>query len=88
MESSLKNSRHPVNCPWHYDWHRCNCGLFEILVYNEPGKDNDRITRRITVEDAIDKQILYAKSKNCSYDSQEDALEDFIALHWAIYEEL
>ena len=20
---------HPPDCPWHKDWHACNCGLFE-----------------------------------------------------------
>ena len=25
--SSLEE--HPPDCPWHKDWHACNCGLFD-----------------------------------------------------------
>ena len=26
-EDSLEE--HPPECPWHKDWHSCNCGLFD-----------------------------------------------------------
>lgn len=88
MESGIVSSKHPLECPWYRDWHHCNCGLFEVLLYSEPGKNEEVITHRVTVEDAIDKQILYAKSMGHFYTNQKDALDDFISLHFAIYEKI
>ena len=87
MESTLI-VQHPEDCGWHRDWHNCNCGLFDILVYIEPGDNEEVLTHRISVEDAINKQVLHAKHLGHTYSSQEDALQDFIANHWAWSERL
>lgn len=86
MESGITRSSHPTDCHWHRDWHACNCGLFNVLTYNEPGPNEEIVTKRITVEDAIDSQICYAKTLGYTYSSQDEALQDFIANHWASYE--
>ena len=23
-------NEHPSTCPWHQDWHRCDCGAFDL----------------------------------------------------------
>jgi len=79
---------HPPDCPWHTDWHRCSCGLFHTLVYVEPGEDDSVVTHRLTVEEAITRQFNHAKTMNYSYLSQDDALQDFIAVHWAWFEKI
>lgn len=86
MESGITSSRHPLDCHWHRDWHACNCGLFNVLVYSEPDYQDNIVIYRVTVEDAIEKQIAYAKNMGYFYPSQDAALSDFIALHWAKYE--
>jgi len=86
MESGIVSSKHPLECHWHNDWHACNCGLFNTIVYSEPDKDDKIVIHRVTVEDAIDKQIIYAKNMGCYYKTQDDALHEFMSLHWATYE--
>jgi hypothetical protein len=29
-----KFEEHPPECPWHFDWHKCNCGAFDGLENN------------------------------------------------------
>lgn len=85
MESSL-SPQHTKDCPWHIDWHQCNCGLFNTLVYSEPGEDGSILTKRISVEDAIKIQFSHASFMNQTYSSQDEALQDFMANHWATFE--
>lgn len=87
MESALIPS-HPKECGWHKDWHNCNCGLFDILVYVEPGEDDEPVTHRLSVEEAIGRQVAHGKAVGHTYSSQEDALQDFIANHWAWFEKI
>jgi hypothetical protein len=77
---------HSTYCGWHRDRHDCGCGLFDTLVYVEPGEGGSVLTRYLSAEEAIIKQVAHAASQNYLYSSQEDALKDFIALHWAWYQ--
>ena len=79
---------HPPDCPWHNDWHRCSCGLFDTLVYVEQGEDGSVVTHRLTAEEAIIRQFNHAKAMNYSYLSQDEALQDFIVVHWAWFEKI
>lgn len=74
---------HPADCGWHRDQHSCGCGLFNTLVYVEPGEGDAVITHHLSVEEAIILQVAHATSKDHIYSSQEEALSDFIGLHWA-----
>ena len=85
MESTLEPT-HPEDCPWHRDWHQCNCGLFNTLVYSEPGEDGSVLIRRVSAEMAIKIQIDHAKFMNQTYSSQDEALQDFMANNWATFE--
>jgi hypothetical protein len=87
MESALA-SKHHEECGWHRDWHNCSCGLFDILVYVEPGENEEPVSKRITAEEAIDKQVVHAKHLGYTYSSQEEALQDFIINNWAWFERL
>jgi len=86
MESGIVAAKHPLECNWHRDWHDCNCGLFNILVYSELDHQDKIVVHRLTVENAIEKQIAYAKNMGYIYPSQDDALSEFVALHCAKYE--
>jgi hypothetical protein len=87
VESTLIPA-HPKECGWYSDWHSCNCGLFDTLVYIEPGENDEVLTHRVSVEKAINRQVAHAKSLGHIYSSQEDALQDFIANHWAWFEKI
>jgi len=83
MEQALIPT-HSKSCGWHQDWHDCNCGLFDTLAYVEPDSDNQIKTFYLSVEEAITRQIGLAKKvQNHTYDSQEEALADFMAVNWA-----
>ena len=83
MESTL-NPAHREDCMWHIDWHKCNCGLFDTLAYVEPGNDGESLTHYLSVEEAIIRQTRSAKqSHGFEYNSQEEALSDFMANNWA-----
>ena len=79
---------HPKECGWHSDWHSCNCGLFDTLVYIEPGENDEPIAHRLFVEEAISRQVAHAKAVGYTYDSQDEALQDFIANNWAWFEKI
>lgn len=79
---------HSKECGWHTDWHTCNCGMFDILAYAEPGNHGEIITKRISVEEAIIKQVSHAKALGQTYTTQEEALQDFIANNWAWIERI
>lgn len=83
MESTLEPS-HKKDCRWHSDCHKCNCGLFDTLAYVEPGESGEPVTHYLSVEEAICKQVKQAEqSHNFTYNSQEEALLDFMANNWA-----
>jgi hypothetical protein len=81
-------AKHPPDCPWHQDWHKCNCGLFDFISYWEPTPSGQFIKNekhQFSKEEAINKQIDYAwKYHQYRYETQEEALQDFIAVNWAI----
>lgn len=29
VKKYFQREEHPPECPWHKDWHSCNCGLFD-----------------------------------------------------------
>lgn len=35
VSSIPQQKEHTENCDWHYDWHRCNCGMFDKGEQNE-----------------------------------------------------
>jgi hypothetical protein len=79
---------HNQDCPWHSDWHQCNCGLFDAVAYNEPAEDGSIRKNILTVEEAISRQLVYGKNKGYTYLSKDEAIEDFMALHWAWFEKI
>ena len=54
----------------------------KYLQFNEP----DRVVR-VTKEEAIAKAKMLAEYHNFTYDNDEEALQDFIAVHWASWED-
>jgi len=44
-----KYEEHPPDCPWHRDWHACNCGAFD--VEDESGKQIEEQVKIIQLED-------------------------------------
>ena len=85
MEQDLK-PRHDDDCSWNSDWHNCTCKLHKYLVWVEPGKCGDVTYLSCSAEEAIIRQIKAAESRDHTYQTQEEALEDFIAANWAIWE--
>jgi len=63
--------------------------LADMLTYNEMGEDDDEpVTVTLTVAEAIARQRASVASSllarpNFQYSSDEEALEDFIVIHWA-----
>lgn len=85
MEQVLK-PKHDDGCGWHSDWNNCTCKLHQHLVWVEPGKCGDVTYFSCSAEEAIIRQIRAAESRDHTYQTQEEALEDFIAVNWAIWE--
>mgnify|MGYP001572271312 CR=1 FL=1 len=88
LESNLGDKmitevKHPSDCPWHNDYHRCDCELFQQIAYDEPNKDGLNNHVILTIEEAITRQIAHAALLGHSYSTQDDALADFMTLHWA-----
>jgi len=32
----MEETTHPPECPWHKDWHSCNCGVFDPVFLYTP----------------------------------------------------
>jgi hypothetical protein len=62
--------------------------LSDTLIYQVPGDNDETITIRVTAAEAIAQQRATAASvrPDFSYESDEQALEDFITIHWAWWE--
>lgn len=59
-----------------------------MIVYDEPDWEwGGTIRVRITREEAITRQKKAAALKGYTYPSDEDALQDFMTVHWAWEEE-
>jgi hypothetical protein len=81
----ITEAKHPPDCPWHQDWHKCNCDLFSYVSYMEPTPSGEFIKLGFSKEEAINKQIDYAwKYHQYRYENQEEAFADFVAVNWAI----
>lgn len=62
--------------------------LSDMLMYSEMGEDGEPVTVTLTVAEAIARQRAAVASSllarpNFQYGSDEEALEDFIVVHWA-----
>jgi hypothetical protein len=57
---------HPADCGWHRDWHDCGCGLFNTLVYVEPGEGDSILTHYISVEGLLSDRWLMRRAKTIS----------------------
>lgn len=75
--------KHPAECPWHRDWHLCNCGLFDTITWAEPGRNDEAVDRSCSGEEAAEEMIQIGHRRGYEYASYKDALEDFIVVHWA-----
>ena len=53
------------------------------LQYTEPDEDGNIKVIRVSVEEAIKRSKLVAQYADYAYESDEEALQDFIAVHWA-----
>jgi hypothetical protein len=73
---------HGPECPWHRDWHACNCGLFDFVQWSDPDEAGNPILRHCTVEVAVEQQIETARRHGHVYSTWQDALADFLTLHW------
>ena len=54
-----------------------------MIVYSEPDVDGNDVVTRITEADAIFWAKKIAARKNYFYADDEDALIDFMVIHWA-----
>lgn len=57
------------------------------LRYSEPDVDGKQKIVRISVEEAIKRAHFVADYLSYTYESDEEALQDFIASNWASYED-
>lgn len=54
------------------------------VEYMELGEHGEPLTIRISEEEAIARQRMAAlRANNYGYESDQDALEDFLVVHWA-----
>ena len=53
------------------------------LQYSEPDMDGKQKIVRVSVQEAIKRSKLVAEYADYTYESDEEALQDFIAVHWA-----
>ena len=86
MEQNIVKHNH--KCLWYTDWHQCNCGLFDTIAYNEPTDFGSIKKVVLSVEEAIRRQAAHGMSMGYKYISQDEALEDFMALNWAWIEKV
>lgn len=54
-----------------------------MIVYNTPDEVGNNVVIRVTEDEAISLQKKAADRKGFIYDSDLDALEDFLTVHWA-----
>lgn len=53
------------------------------VIYTVPDSDMTEVLIKISVEEAILNQKCAAGEYGYVYESDEEALEDFISIHWA-----
>ena len=74
--------QHPADCPWHQDWHSCNCGLFNTITWVEPGEDGTPRERFCSGQEAAETMVRTASISGYKYSSYREAIDDFVAIHW------
>lgn len=79
----MKAVEHPPECPWHRDWHGCNCGLFDTIRWIEPGPNDEPIHRYCSGEEAVKRMFDLAANCDFEYGSIKEAIDDFVSLNWA-----
>ncbi len=58
------------------------------VVYNEPKERGiNHYRKELCIEEAIDTQKEVAGRRGCLYNSDDEALDDFLSIHWAWIEE-
>lgn len=50
----------------------------------EPGENDEPVIQIISIEEAVKIAKAVAATKGYTYSSDQDALEDFVTVHWAI----
>lgn len=61
--------------------------MSKFLQYIEPDEQDNPKIIRVSVEEAIKKSKLVAEYADYTYESDEEALQDFIAVNWASWAE-
>ena len=59
----------------------------KYVVYSEMTEDGEGMIVRIPVEQAIMQMMRNAELHNHTYETEEQALQDFIAVNWGTLEE-
>lgn len=54
-----------------------------MVIYDEPDSNGGNKRVEITEEEAIRRQKEAAKNKSFTYRNDNEALEDYITIHWA-----
>jgi hypothetical protein len=62
--------------------------MTNIITYEDPLEDGSFRVVRLTEEEAIKQSKEYAAHKGYSYESDAEALMDFIVTHWANIESI
>lgn len=55
----------------------------DLIEWVEPSEDNQPITFTCSEKEAIDRQRSIAASRGFTYESDDDALQDFMVVNWA-----
>lgn len=61
--------------------------MAKYVVYSEMTEDGDGMIVRLPVEQAIMQMMRSAELHDHTYESEEEALQDFIAVNWGTIEE-
>lgn len=57
------------------------------VCYNEPDQYGRNLFRRLLAHEAVKHQREAARTRGVEYDADDEALADFLAVHWAWLEE-
>jgi hypothetical protein len=59
----------------------------KMIAWDEPDLTGNTVRKKLTVKEAIEHQKDAAERHNHVYQSDKEALRDFITIHWAWEEE-
>ena len=54
-----------------------------MIKYSDPDENGNEVIHYVSEEEAIRRSKLYATKKGYVYKNDEEALIDFIVVHWA-----